>query len=174
MGRQLITILSVVFIALSSVGSARALELRGTIFEAAADRVGLDPLLIYAVAVMESGRKVGDQVVPWPWTVRSAAGSEFAASKADAVGLLTADADIGLGQINARWHGGRVASLDELLDPRLNIEVTADVLRASIDSAPADFVLGLGRYHSWEPERARWYGREVMRIYGRLLRGRDQ
>lgn len=149
-----------------------ALDLAGTPYQGAGERVGLDPLLLYAVSLMEAGREVGGRVTPWPWVVARSDGVYFAESKGEAAAVLAERpdrGDIGVGQVNLVWHAGRVAAPADLLDPAINIEVAADVLREAIDSAPTDFELGLGRYHSWDDRRARWYAREVIRIYGRLL-----
>ena len=77
--------------------------------------------------------------------------------------------DIGLMQINLHWHGHRVSSAAELLDPITNLTVGSSILAEAIKSSPNDLELGIGRYHSWNEERARWYGQRVLSIYRNIL-----
>ena len=81
--------------------------------------------------------------------------------------------DIGIMQVNLRWHGHRVADPLTLLEPDSNIRVAAAILREAIDSVPTDLELGVGRYHSSDPSRARAYGRRVLGIYQGLARLSD-
>ncbi|MBO0165680.1 transglycosylase SLT domain-containing protein, partial [Vibrio alginolyticus] len=50
--------------------------------------------------------------------------------------------DVGMMQINLRWHGDKVSSPDELLDPAKNVDVGAGYLAQCISSAPGDLELG--------------------------------
>lgn len=43
------------------------------------------------------------------------------------------------------------------------------ILAEAIKSSPNDLELGIGRYHSWNEERARWYGQRVLSIYRNIL-----
>jgi hypothetical protein len=152
-------------------GGALALDLAATRWEAVARRHGLEPLLLYGVALQESRRSRGENTIsPWPWTLRSPEGPRFYDSKDAAVNdlrdLLTRyrNIDVGLMQVNLQWHGHR-ASPDALLDAGTNLEVAAGILAAAIASAPGDLELGIGRYHHWRDERvARAYGRGVIAL----------
>jgi hypothetical protein len=76
--------------------------------------------------------------------------------------------DVGLMQVNLRWHGHHV-SATELLDGRRNLEIAADILAEALRSAPGDAELGVGRYHQWRDEGvARRYGRRVLALLQRL------
>src|SRR5581483_10845673 len=67
----------------------QALELRQTAWESAAGALGLDPYLVYAVALAESRRAVGGNgVAPWPWAMRTSRGAVFASSQHEAVYFL--------------------------------------------------------------------------------------
>ncbi len=157
--------------------SVRALDLGGTLFDEAARAYGLDALLIYAVALVESGAdRGGGRVAPYPWTLRAPGRPFRAATKEEAGAKLAAFSrrhghaiDVGLMQVNLHWHGRGLASPADLLDPRTNLMVGARILSRAIASAPEDFELGVGRYHTWRDEgRARRYGRRVLTIYRRL------
>jgi len=156
---------------------AKAIDLRGTIWERAAAEVGVDPVLCYAVGLVESSRFDAQSklVSPWPWAIRHGQGSLLAHSAIEARSALLAakgrgetNIDVGLMQINVRANGHRVADLEMLLDPTTNIRIGAQILHEAIASSPADLELGVGRYHSWKPGLARAYGHAVLVTYGRL------
>jgi hypothetical protein len=148
--------------------------LHGTLWETVAARVGLDPLLLYGVALQETRHGAGAQAsAPWPFTLRGPDGPQFHATKAaaaQALRQLTARyrplaIDVGLMQVNLRWHGDTVADPADLLDARTNLIVAADILAKAIASAPGDLELGVGHYHHWHDEaRARAYGRRVLQM----------
>lgn len=116
-------------------------------------------------------------ISPWPWALRNGQEAIYAASQEAAKTLLNQAIldkekymiDIGLMQINLHWHGHRVNSPAELLDPTTNLNVGAQILSEAIKSSPSDLEIGIGRYHSWNKERARWYGRRVLSIYQNIL-----
>ena len=161
-----------------SVTNAAAVELGGTQWESVARRNGLDPLVLYAVALQETRRANGtDGYTPWPWTIRSPEGPRFFSDKEAAaaeLGRLQAryrNIDVGLMQVNLRWHGNRVPGPDHLLDARTNLAVAAEILAQAIRSAPGDPELGIGRYHHWRDERvARRYGRKVLALVTAMRR----
>lgn len=151
---------------------AKALDLQGTIWEEGARSAGVaDPLLLYAISLVEAGRRgPGGGLAPWPWTVRTPNGPVFAASREAGVEVLRrvprdSNTDVGLMQVNLRANGHLASSPEALLDPEKNIRVAATILRRALDSAPFDPVLGVGRYHSWTEARARPYGEAVWATY---------
>jgi hypothetical protein len=130
-----------------------------------------DPLVVYAIALMESGAPVGrDGIAPWPWTLSFGGHDVRAASRADAEKILAtvdgrSNVDIGLMQVNLAAHHRMAASATDILEPRENVRIGGLLLREALRSAPGDLVLGVGRYHSWNDDRARWYGAAVWRLY---------
>ncbi len=154
--------------------SAWGFNLDETLFAKAGKRYSLPPALLYSVALVESatGRNTG-LVSPWPWTLRGPRTSYYAPSKQSAVAALQqyrqqyGDAiDVGLMQINLHWHRKRLASVNQLLDPEINIMLGAQLLSESLHSSPRDVVLGIGRYHHWADEtRARRYGQRVLAVF---------
>lgn len=170
--------LSVVVLATALPLGAVASPLNGTMYAEPAMSAGIDPLLLYSVALAESAWK-GDQngsIQPWPYTLRVAhLGGNYQQSIDDANKELEAylqqydSIDIGIMQVNSRFHGHRVERLADLLIPEIGLRVGAEYLRETIDSAPGDLQLGIGRYHHWADEtRARSYGRRILAIYNNL------
>jgi hypothetical protein len=132
---------------------SHAVDLTGTLWAATAQRQGLDPALLYAVAVQETQRPSGPGAVsPWPWTLRSKTGPHFYETQDSAVADLqamtrdTGDVDVGLLQVNLKRHGHRVGDPATLLDARINLMVATEVLAEAIRSAVDDLALGIGRY----------------------------
>lgn len=145
-----------------------------------ASDTGVDPVLLYSVALAESASdRELNMTSPWPYAIRSSGKATYASSKEEAIELLEDalvgseryEIDVGLMQINLHWHSHRVTSPAELLDPITNLRVGSHILAESLRSAPNDLVLGIGRYHTWKDEkRARWYGHRVLSIYNNILR----
>lgn len=140
-------------------------------------RVGIDSLLLYAVALAESAKRQElNMISPWPLAIRQGLTSHYPTSKAAADHLLAQlldnaalhELDIGLMQINLGWHEHRVDDPLDLLDAEANLALGAEILAEALRSAPDDMLLGIGRYHSWQDDRARWYGERVLTIYDNL------
>lgn len=168
---------------LSLLGNcAQAIDLSGSLFEKAGLQQDVDPLLIYAVALTESAfSPTIDQPTPWAWTLNVNSKGIYAKNRQDATRTLEAllqqheSIDVGMMQINIKWHGHQVSSPLELLDPHVNIAVGTRILKVAIDSAPNDLELGIGRYHQWADKRmARRYGARVLRTYKRLQLAQQQ
>lgn len=165
-----------------TTGSTRA-SLHQTAWGEVAAQHKLDPALLLAVALMETG-KVGRHVAtPQPYAIRTAQGSIFPESKHAAVaalnstlaGMRPADlrtVDVGLMQINLGWQGHRIDRVEDLFEPARNLELGATILSEMIATAPGDLELGVGRYHAGfsDESRARQYGRAVLGIFRRLQR----
>lgn len=153
-------------------------SLSGTMYEAPALEYDLDPALLYSVALAESARGADSGLQPWPYTLRVLTEAGFygksreeAARQLEAYLAKHGSVDIGIMQVNTRWHGHRVEDVTQLLDPSVGLRVGAEILREAIDSAPGDLVLGVGRYHNWaDEERARNYGQRILAIYENILR----
>ncbi len=159
--------------------SALAFDLEGTAWANVAREEGVDPLMLYAVALTESGRPAArGQIEPWPWALNVDGNPIFAASRKEAARLLAIhrdkSVDVGLLQVNTRWHGHRVDKLEALLDPGTNLTVGAAILKEALASTPGDLTAGIGRYHSARPERAEAYARTVLALYRHLLHQQDE
>jgi hypothetical protein len=130
--------------------------------------------MLYAIALTESGRASTEgRIAPWPWTLNIDGRAHFAETREAAAALLAANhgksIDIGLLQVNTRWHGHRIAEVESLLDPTVNLEIGVTILEEALGAAPGDLSAGIGRYHSSRPEHARPYARTVLSFYRFLL-----
>lgn len=121
-------------------------------YESAARAAGVPPRILFAVAQQESGIALRGQVIPWPWTLNAAGAPSRFFNRIEACAALrralrrTRSIDVGLGQVNMRYHGHRVRDPCELLDPYRNLAITATILREQ--HAPGeDWLLAAGRYH---------------------------
>lgn len=151
-------------------------DFSGTIWEQAAIANNLDPAMVYAVAINESGFPAEVGIAPHSYTVRYDGKVVRAKSweeYVDAAYSATASyepwqIDIGAMQLNLKWmseHG----DISDMLDPQNNILIGAKNLAKTIASAPDDLELGVGRYFSWVDEQgARQYGRKALEIYRQI------
>jgi hypothetical protein len=163
---------AVAVLLLAASVQSRALDLTGTPWESAAKRHGLDPVVLYALAVQENPRPRGtDSVSPWPWTLRMSGNPSFYESHEAAVAALRAvtgktdDLDVGLLQVSLKRHPRRVGDPATLLDARINLVVAAGLLADAMESAPGDLVLGVGRYRYPDDDpAARVYGLRVLSL----------
>ncbi|QPK64120.1 transglycosylase SLT domain-containing protein [Methylomonas sp. LL1] len=150
-----------------------AQKLQNTLWWRIAKQHQLDPYILYAVALKESANDADPaSVKPWPWALNKSGKALMPASRREAQALLKQSLDegnrlidVGLMQINLRWHGHRVSTPAQLLDPMTNVQIGAELLTTAIRSAPHDLALGIGRYYSWNNvEAAVAYGQSVMAI----------
>ncbi|QBB14542.1 transglycosylase SLT domain-containing protein [Edwardsiella piscicida] len=166
-------VLSLLFLS----SATNAIDLQGTIFDKAAKKYGIDPLIIYSVSLAESASGRGnDSISPWPWTLRVPDAPYYEKSEEKAkerlvelIRLYGGRIDVGFMQVNLRWNGHRVSSPTDLLNPETNVMIGSEVLSEAIKSSPSDLEFGIGRYHSWNDEaRARNYGSRILAIYRNL------
>ena len=156
--------------------TATPFNVQGSIFEKAGKEFNVDPVLLYSIAVVESAVDAPNQrgyIQPSPWTLRTSK-PYYAKSRQEAEEQLnrllktTRSIDVGMMQVNTRWHGHRVKEPKDLLDPLTNVRVAAQILSEQIARHPYDAALAIGNYHSSRPDRARWYARHVLRLYTNL------
>lgn len=165
-----LAILSCALNTASAVGSTVS-EIRGSVFEIAGNEYNVDPVLLYSVALVESavdGKK--GFIKPSPWTLRTSVpyyGKSREETEKELLRLLKKrrSIDVGMMQINTRWHSHRVNRITDLLDPLTNVRVAAQILSENISRYPKDAALAVGRYHSADPIRARRYANYVFRVY---------
>ncbi len=147
--------------------------LRNTLWGQVARRHGIDPYILYAVALTESRKNEGqNQIIPSPWAINNAGNAFIPSSQREAEALLNQlmdqgkrNIDVGMMQVNLRWHGHRVAKPEQLLIPSTNLEIGASVLSEAIQSVPGNLAHGIGRYYSWKNESAAiQYGQKVIAL----------
>ena len=144
-------------------------------FVSAGARHGVDPCLLLAVSLKESGRVRRDgTVLPSELAIRAGSRSYFPRSRAEALRILREvrervperDIDAGMMQLNLYWQKGRVRDSSLFLSPRSALDAAAAVLSETAASTD-DPELQAGRYHSFTSftlSLARPYGREVLRM----------
>ncbi|HIF9337716.1 transglycosylase SLT domain-containing protein [Photobacterium damselae] len=110
---------------------------------------------LYAIALTETETKLQNgHSSPWVWTINYKGKSFF---YPDRISLYTAAAklisnrhllfDIGIMQVNWRWHKNRVRSLWALTSPDINIRVACDILKDGY-RARGNWIEAAGYYHS--------------------------
>jgi len=135
---------------------------------------GVDPLLLYSVALVESKALYPDgKVAPTPWLFRvndhlvRGDRHDVQLAMAAASQFGSAVQDVGIMQVYYPMHRDAVHDPLALLNPRTNITVAAKILRDGMHET-SDRVLGVGYYHSHTPALARDYGAAVLTVYQRL------
>lgn len=158
--------------------------LNGTIYERVGEAAGVEPSLLYSLALVESGRAVGDngsQVTPWPYVLRALDARYYAESQKDyqiAYKLFEEKYgdkfDVGPLQVNVYWQvtkAKRLESGEGLLELEMNLRIGAQVLREAMASTD-DKELGIGRYHTWSDEaRSRLFGKRVLSVHQNVING---
>jgi soluble lytic murein transglycosylase-like protein len=137
-------------------------------------RFRIDPLLIYAVALVESKSAQADgSIAPSPWVVR-VNGRMHKGSREDAVRAIQMAhrmalpvQDVGIMQVYYPVHRDIEPDPMALLNPVRNIEVGTGLLRKAMQET-RDPVLRIGYYHSHDAQLARGYGRAVLSVYREL------
>ena len=147
-------------------------------YRTVAEERGIPPSLLYAVALTESAKKVGSPTVvrPWPWTLNIAGRGFFFNSRLAAWKVLTAcleqgkrSVDIGLMQVNWRYHEASLGTPWQALDPYRNLRVGAGILKDCYTTR-LDWWASVGCYHApANPERASRYRRRVVSQWQRLM-----
>lgn len=141
----------------------------------------IDAELLYAVALVESRRGVTQGYIsPHAYALRNAPrGAFYPQNLEDAKQhlkiFLEEDrlTDIGAMQINYRWNGHLVDKPEDLLNLKTNVETGAKILCNAIKTFPSDLRLGIGGYHTMNPERkddAIAYGERVLAVWKNLVR----
>lgn len=127
--------------------------------------------LLYAVALTESRQRLHDgDTRPWPWTLNVQGTSERYPSRAAAWQALERhlaagrrSIDIGLMQINWRWHEPTLYSPWVALDPLFNLRLGAYLLRREYDRC-GDWLTAAGRYHA--PNKTHYAARYRRQVSG--------
>jgi soluble lytic murein transglycosylase-like protein len=138
-------------------------------YRATAAQHGIPVELLYAMALAESGKQVAAGHRPWPWTLNIAGrGAYFASREAAWLALDRSLADgqssvdIGLMQVNWRYHADALGSTWRALDPYHNLTVAAGILKRCYRKR-RDWWPSVGCYHApSNDQRARRYRERVL------------
>jgi hypothetical protein len=136
----------------------------------AAKMSGVPIDILLAISRVETGRRKGGALSPWPWTINADGKGAFYDSKAEAVAAATAHLtdgtrtfDIGCFQLNIRWHGGSFSTLDEMFDPDQNATHAARFL-TSLYQETGSWADAVAAYHSRTPDLAQTYLNQVKAV----------
>lgn len=128
-------------------GSMRLCEIE---MKRAAAKFGVPLGMLYSVGLTETGHK--GSLHPYALNIQGRA--VFAKSKmearqkfADARGSGIALIDLGCMQINAFYHGEKFTSVDQMLDPRANVEYAARFL-SELKQRHETWTMAVARYHA--------------------------
>lgn len=123
-----------------------------------------------AIALVESGRPVGNRVVPWPWSINVGGESRVYESKEAAVAAVralreagTASIDVGCMQINLLAHPRAFATLEQAFDPEANADYAARFLQSL--TRQAGLARAMTAYHSQTPAFAADYARRLIAVW---------
>jgi len=140
---------------------------------------GIPQSVLFAVALTESGKPTGQAgaLRPWPWTLNVAGRGYFFDSRQAAWQALTAylragkrSIDIGLMQVNWRYHQDRLGTPWQALDPYHNLRVGAGILQVCY-ATRQDWWASVGCYHApTDTQRADRYRRRVVAHWQRIVK----
>lgn len=125
-------------------------------YRAIAAEYGIPYTVLYAVALTESGVSSNHNGVrhPWPWTLNVAGSGYVYPSREAAWHALNTfiargerSIDIGLMQVNWRFHNDKLRDTWQALDPYFNLRVAAVILRQCFEQRH-DWWASVGCYHS--------------------------
>lgn len=133
--------------------------------------------VLHSLALTETGRSLGPELRPWPWTINVAGEGHWFATRAEAEHFASETLlsgqdsfDVGCFQINYRWHGEHFSSLREMFDPDANALYAARFLQ-TLDAGAEDWSRAAGAYHSAVADRAKTYRARLDRILADLGKG---
>lgn len=114
----------------------------------------LPPQLLQAIGLVESGRKVGQNNVAWPWTINANGEGQVFATKKDAIAAVlklrhqgVSSIDVGCMQINLKHHPHAFKNLEEAFDPQSNVAYAAKFL-GQLYTKWQGWRQAIARYHS--------------------------
>lgn len=135
-----------------------------------ATRHQLPPVVLYSIALCESGRIIASgHFRPWPWTLNIDGEGRYFEDRQQAIEVAHAainigsTVDVGIMQVNWHWHGHRFDSVADAFDPYVNLNVGATILK-QLSTEHGGLWQGIGHYHSTTPERADAYQSRCVRL----------
>lgn len=172
---------SLVAVSLTAAMAALAAQAQGNeipmAYREVAERNGIPPAILYSIALAESGRSAAGSGVarPWPWIVNVRGQGRYLPTRRSAWRLIiaaiasdTPSVDIGLMQVNWRYHRHRLKNPWRALDPVANLSAAAEIL-IECRARWSDWWAAVGCYHApSDPERAARY-RDRVRAHWRTL-----
>jgi hypothetical protein len=133
--------------------------------------------LLMAMALTETGRRVGDVLTPWPWSINAAGEGAWLEHRRAAIERTRAlqasgveSIDVGCMQVNLKWHEAAFDSLEAAFDPGTNVAYAARHL-SELRARSRDWLEAAGHYHSADPAQARPYLARLNRNWRAVLDG---
>lgn len=137
--------------------------------QAAAVRYGIPEGILYSVGLTETGRKGSLQPYAlnvegkayFPRTENDAL-KQFQAARAGGAKLI----DLGCMQINHHFHGENFASVQDMLDPKRNVQYAAKFLR-NLHDRHQTWTMAVARYHAGpnnDPAQKRYVCRVIANL----------
>ena len=137
----------------------------------AARKLAVPRLVLHTIALVESGRPIGNRVVPWPWSINVNGVGRVFASKEQAIAAVrelhaagTRSIDVGCMQINLAAHPQAFDSLETAFDPVSNAYYAARFLQ-SLSQQTGQLGKAITAYHSQTPEYAAEYARRILTLW---------
>jgi hypothetical protein len=131
--------------------------------ERAANTIGVPSALLLCIARVESGRSTPQGLQPWPWALNVEGTSKYFASKQEALAYVSkcqsqgiTNIDVGILQLNFKWHGQGFTNLEAMLDPHLNALYAARFLKR-LRLQHGSWAKAVAAYHSTQPYRGQAY-----------------
>lgn len=131
-------------------------------------------VLLYAIALTESGRQTKAGLKAWPWTLNIAGDGAYFVDRKSAwqrmqrALALKQNVDIGLMQVSWRYHRNRLETPWKALNPHWNVRIGAQILRRCFDER-GSWLAAIGCYHAPnDAARASVYRQRVKRTLARL------
>jgi hypothetical protein len=148
-------------------------------YVAMGDKNSVPAWFLYGIAMQESNMLFGRRALPYPWTLNVKGQGKRYKSYDEALSALRGyvssglkSVDIGCMQVNWRWHGDRLQTLERALDPYSNIDAGAQILRVEF-VATGDWFKAAMRYHAGaitpdNHQRATRYATDVFKRLDRM------
>lgn len=141
--------------------------------------------LFYAMILNESRSasniNTRKAVLPWPWTVNHRGKSHYFQTRREAFDFVSElikkqdyRFDVGLGQLNWRWHKEKFQNHWEAFDPYKNLSVAASYLREQFDKSECGtWERAIGCYHRSrqdpkDKQIARSYAQRVINLWKKI------
>lgn len=134
---------------------------------------GIPAYLLKSISLAETGRWDKKKRVnfAWPWTVTALGVGNYFQNKDKALKYLhflqanaITNIDVGCMQVNLHYHGNAFASLEDALDPAINIAYAAKYLKKLYQSAHS-WTKAAGFYHSKTPKYFQRYKLKVLKYW---------
>ena len=124
--------------------------------------------LLLSIALTESGRKVGNNFFPWPWSINVKGKGYFLKNKQQLISFAKNNLekkiknfDLGCMQINYYYHGYKFKNITNMIDPKTNVTWAGKFL-ISLKAKHKTWDEAISRYHSNTKWRKKQYLAKVI------------